>query len=153
MGEALTNGVNNKRRADDKSNEDKIKKIKYDPNELFEEDEIVGLARDGFLVYVCLNATRLDHPCVVIYCISCHGMLAEGRTSRRAKTSELKCSCCNLNVVACQNEDYFRESYRKKHAEKVGRMGGAFCLPLKCVRCGLRIIVDRKKVIISNRGV
>ena len=151
MGEALTNGVNNKRRADDKSNENKIKKIKYDPNELFEEDEIVGLARDGFLVYVCLNATRLDHPCVVAYCISCYGILAGGRSSWRAKT-ELKCRCCNMNVVECQNEAYFRESYRKKHAEKVGRMEGEFCLPLKCERCGLAIVVDRKKVILSKRG-
>ena len=153
MSEAMGNGIKNMKHQAGKSNENELKRIKYDPSELFEEDQIVGIARDGFLVYVCLNATLLDHPCVVAYCISCYGMLAEGRTSRRAKTSELKCSCCNLNVVACQNEDYFRESYRKKHAEKVGRMGGAFCLPLKCVRCGLRIIVDRKKVIISNRGV
>ena len=151
MNEAIGNGLKNKKRQADKSKEKELKRIKYNPSKLFEEDQIVGLARDGFLVYVCLNATSLDHPCVVAYCISCYEILAGGRSSRRAKT-ELKCRCCNMNVVECQNEAYFRESYRKKHAEKVGRMGGEFCLPLKCERCGLAIVVDRKKVILTNRG-
>ena len=67
MSEAMGNGIKNMKRQAGKSKENELKRIKYDPSELFEEDQIVGLARDGFLVYVCLNAIRSDHPCVVAY--------------------------------------------------------------------------------------
>ena len=54
MGEAVRNGVNNKKRQADRIKENEIKKIKYNPSKLFEEDKLHSWIGNGWIPGLCL---------------------------------------------------------------------------------------------------
>ena len=57
------------------------------------------------------------------------------------------CPDCKVKVVGVMNKDYFMESFRCAHAERMKKEGGGFNLPLMCNGCKLRILLDKKKIV------
>ena len=57
------------------------------------------------------------------------------------------CPDCKVKVVGVMNKDYFMESFRCAHAERMKKEGDGFNLPLVCKGCKLRIVLDKKKIV------
>ena len=59
----IENKINEKNKKDDKP--------LYDPEELIPRVKVLGLAKDGFIMMCCLNATKERHSCVNAWCTNC----------------------------------------------------------------------------------
>ena len=119
----------------------------YDPEELIPRVEVLGPAKDGFIMLCCLNATKERHLCVNAWCTNCSMALGGIKKSkrRRGPAEDMICPDCKVKVVGVMNKDYFMEWFRCAHAERMKKEGGGFNLPLMCKGCKLRIVLDKKK--------